>query len=75
MKQLIQILFCLFLFSSCAFVASKITNIQDIKSATGVYPVGTKRMVWIDSTRTNWFIDGYGKYRKLMAQIWYPADN
>ena len=54
---------------------SKAANIKDIKQTTGLYSVGTKRMVWVDSTRTNWFIDGYGEHRKLMTQIWYPADN
>ena len=75
MKQLLQISFFIFFISSCSFIVSKAANIQNINPVTGLYSIGTKRMVWVDSTRTNWFLDGYGPYRKLMAQIWYPADN
>ena len=75
MKQLLQISFFIFFISSCSFIVSKAANIQDINPVTGLYSIGTKRMMWVDSTRTNWFLDGYGPYRKLMTQIWYPADN
>ena len=75
MKSYIQILFCAIFISGCSIVISKAANIQDINVATGLYSIGTKRMVWVDSTRTNWFLDGYGQNRKLMMQIWYPADS
>ena len=60
--------------SGCSFIVSKAANIKDIKKVTGMYDVGTQRMVWVDSTRTNWYEPDYGPYRKLMAQIWYPAN-
>ena len=74
MKYILQILFITVFVSSCSFVVKKTANIQNINLVTGQHLIGTKRMVWIDSTRTNWFLDGYGPYRQLMAQIWYPAD-
>ena len=60
--------------SGCSFIVSKAANIKDIKKVTGMYDVGTQRMVWVDSTRTNWYEPDFGPYRKLMAQIWYPAN-
>ena len=74
MKYVLQILFITIFVTSCSFVVKKTANIQNINLVTGQHLIGTKRMVWIDSTRTNWFLDGYGPYRQLMAQIWYPAD-
>ena len=74
MKYILQILIITIFVSSCSFVVRKTANIQNINLVTGQHLIGTKRMVWIDSTRTNWFLDGYGPYRQLMAQIWYPAD-
>ena len=74
MKYVLQILFITIFVTSCSFVIKKTAKIQNINLVTGQHLVGTKRMVWIDSTRTNWFLDGYGPYRQLMAQIWYPAD-
>ena len=75
MKYILKILIISFFITGCSFVVKKAANIQDINSVTGKYSIGTKRMVWVDSTRTNWFLDGYGQHRKLMAQIWYPADS
>ena len=74
MKYVLQILFITIFVTSCSFVVKKTANIQNINLVTGQHLIGTKRMVWIDSTRTNWFLDGYGPYRQLMAQIWYPTD-
>ena len=74
MKYVLQIIFISFFLTSCSFIVKKAANIQDINNVSGKYSIGTKRMVWTDSTRTNWYLDGYGKNRKLMAQIWYPAN-
>ena len=74
MKYILQILFITFFVTSCSFVVKKAAKIQNINLITGQHSIGTKRIVWVDSTRTNWFLDGYGPYRRLMAQIWYPAD-
>ena len=74
MKNTFQILILVFFISGCSFIVSKAANIKDIKHVTGIYEVGTKRMEWIDSSRTNWYNGNYGPNRKLMAQVWYPAN-
>ena len=76
MKKISLILFCIFYCSSCSLVISKVANIKDINHTTGMYDIGTKRLLLIDSTRTNWFLDDYHhEKRKLMTQIWYPANS
>ena len=60
--------------SSCSFVVSKVAKIQDINPTTGNYAIGTQRFLLIDSSRTNWFLEGYEEPRLLMTQVWYPAD-
>ena len=76
MKKISLILFCIFYCSSCSLAVSKVANIKDINQPTGVYDIGTKRLLLIDSTRTNWFLDDYHhEKRKLMTQIWYPANS
>ena len=73
MKKIL-LLFLLFLFSGCSVIVYKVADIQDINSVTGKYQIGTKRFLFIDSTRTNWYLEDYNKdFRKLMVQIWYPA--
>ncbi len=73
MKKIL-LLFALLLFSSCSVIVYKVADIQDINSVTGKYKIGTKRFLFIDSTRTNWYLEDYNKdFRKLMVQVWYPA--
>ena len=74
MKNISKFLVLVLFMSGCSFIVSKAANIKDIKKVTGTYDVGTQRMVWVDSSRTNWHELDYGPYRKLMAQIWYPAN-
>ncbi len=75
MKKIVSILFCLLLLSSCSLFVSKVANIQNINTVTGKYSVGTKRLLLIDSNRSNWFLDEYSQdKRRLMTQIWYPAN-
>ena len=52
MKSYIQILFCAIFISGCSIVISKAANIQDINVTTGLYSIGTKRMVWVDDIRS-----------------------
>ena len=74
MKNTFQILILVFFISGCSFIVSKAANIKDIKNITGIYKVGTKRMVLVDTTRENWYNGDYGPNRKLMTQVWYPAN-
>ena len=69
------LLLLLFLLSSCSVVVYKVADIQDINSVTGKYEIGTKRFLLIDSSRTNWYLSDYNKdFRRLMVQVWYPAE-
>ena len=73
MKKILLSLSLLFL-SSCSVIVYKVANIQDINSVTGKYEIGTKRFLFIDSTRTSWYLKNYNQdFRKLMLQVWYPA--
>ena len=74
MKNTFQILILAFFISGCSFIVSKAANIKDIKHVTGIYKVGTNRMVLVDTTRENWYTGDYGSNRKLMTQVWYPAN-
>ena len=56
------IFFSFILFSSCSLVVSTVANIKDINPITGEYSIGTQRFFFIDSSRTNWYLDGYDKY-------------
>ena len=68
------IFFSFILFSSCSLIISTIADIKDINPTTGGYSIGTQRFFFVDSSRTNWYLDGYDKeYRKIMSQVWYPA--
>ena len=42
---------------------------------TGPFKVGTAIFHWTDTTRTEWFTEEPGDLRKMMIQLWYPANN
>ena len=75
MKNLIRLLliFIWCIFTGCSFVASRVVPLNDIKSPTGDYQIGTETFYWIDSSRTEWFSDNLEDRRQLMVQAWYPA--
>ena len=41
---------------------------------TGPYEVGVRSEFWIDSSRAETFTTDPGDYRKLLVEVWYPAD-
>jgi len=41
---------------------------------TGPYGVGTRTEVWVDSSRAETFTPAPDDRRRLLVQIWYPAD-
>ena len=67
------IIIALFVLTSCSVVVTKVAKIKDINEVTGLYKIGTKRFLLVDSSRTNWYKKGYGDYRKIMTQVWYPS--
>ena len=42
---------------------------------TGPFKVGTAIFHWTDTTRTEWFTEEPSDLRKMMIQLWYPANN
>ena len=44
------------------------------RKPTGPYQVGVRSEFWIDSSRAETFTADTSDYRKLLVEIWYPAD-
>ncbi|HKP30715.1 MAG TPA: hypothetical protein VJU15_14990, partial [Gemmatimonadales bacterium] len=44
------------------------------RKPNGPYQVGVRSEFWIDSSRVETFTADPGDYRKLLVEIWYPAD-
>ncbi len=42
---------------------------------TGPFKIGTTIFHWTDTTRTEWFTEEPDDLRKMMIQLWYPAEN
>ena len=61
------------LFTGCSFVASRFIPINDIKSPTGEYHIGTQTFYWVDEKRDEWFTPDIEDNRRLMVQVWYPT--
>ncbi|NOZ74300.1 MAG: alpha/beta fold hydrolase [FCB group bacterium] len=41
----------------------------------GSYPVGTQTVVLTDSSREEWFTENPDDFRRIVVQIWYPAQS
>ena len=51
-------------------------NHKNVPSPGGIYPVGTRIFEWIDSSRTDIFVNKDDEFfRKIIVQIWYPGAN
>ncbi len=70
----ILLISALILFSGCSFMASRLIPLNDIQSPTGNYQIGTETFYWIDSSRVEWFSKNDKDRRRLMVQVWYPAE-
>ena len=68
------ILLSFLLISGCSFVASRVIPLNDIKSPTGKYKVGTQIFYWVDNDREEWFTNIEGDKRELVVQVWYPSN-
>ena len=42
---------------------------------TGPFKIGTTIFHWTDTTRTEWLTEETDDLRKMMVQLWYPAEN
>ena len=62
------------LVSGCSFVASRVVPLNDIKSPTGNFEVGTQMFYWVDENREELFTDIDDDKRELIVQVWYPSN-
>ena len=67
---LIAVLF----FLSCSVIIPKLIPFNDLPLPAGEYRVGTRIFYWENDKREEWFTDEDGDFRKLVVQVWYPAD-
>ena len=72
-NKLFLVFFLSLTFHGCAFIASRVVPVNDIKSPSGKYEIGTQIFHWTDNTRDEWFSSKEGDKRELMVQVWYPA--
>ncbi len=68
-KFLLIFLFFAFIFNSCSSIIW-----TDFPENSGKLGIGRRAYSWIDSTRSEQWIDNSSKKRKLVAYVWYPAD-
>jgi dienelactone hydrolase len=59
-------------FSACLSATLPMFRLPQV---TGPFPVGTRSIFLIDSTRMEDAAPGSGRKRELMIQIWYPAES
>ena len=64
------LLFLTFLFYSC----SVIIPLNDLPKPKGKYIIGTDILYWEDSSRDEFFTKEIIDSRKIVLQIWYPAE-
>ena len=69
-KKKIFYLLSLFCFNSCALIL----NFQDLPNPNGPHIIGTEIFTWEDTFRDEWFTKDKIDTRKIVVQIWYPAE-
>ena len=67
--KLIFISLFILLISGCSFVVSRVIPLNDIKSPTGDFVVGTQLFYWIDENRDEWFSQEDGDKRELIVLV------
>jgi len=70
---LILLISCVLL-SSCSVLIPKILPFNNIPAPTGFYSVGTQIFDWEDTNREEWFTENPEDFRKIVVQVWYPAE-
>ncbi len=58
-----------------SLAAALIFPVKDLSAPSGRYQVGTASFELVDDTRTGVYLDAPGTPRRLLAQVWYPADS
>lgn len=64
----------LFFTSACSIIVPKIIPFDDLPSPNGPYSIGTQTFTWVDSSRDETFTQNPEDKRRIVVQIWYPAE-
>ena len=73
MKNIFFIILLVFIINGCGLVIPIIMPFNDLPAPTGKFNVGTQICEWEDQSREEWFTEKEGDYRRLVLQVWYPA--
>ena len=66
---MIRYIFVLPVIAMCGTVAA-----EGLPLPTGPYAVGSRYLVYTDSSRAEPFTADTADYREITARVWYPAD-
>ena len=61
--------------SGCTAVISKVLPLDDLQPPPGPHRVGTRVFDWTDASRGELFTEAPKDHRRLMVQVWYPAED
>ena len=62
------------LMTGCSLVVPRLLPFDDLPEPAGPYAVGTQTFTWQDNSREEAFTAEAGDKRRLVVQIWYPAE-
>ena len=64
----------LLLLNGCSLIVPKVLPFDDLPAPTCPYAVGTQTFTWQDTSRDEAFTTKVGDKRRVVVQIWYPAE-
>jgi predicted dienelactone hydrolase len=64
----------LFMIGGCSAIVPKLLPFDDLPEPAGPYAVGTQTFTWQDNSREEAFTSKTGDKRRVVVQIWYPAE-
>ena len=62
------------LLMGCAAVGSVMVPLESIAKPSGKYGIGTQVHFWTDNSRSEEYTTSPTDFRKLLVQVWYPAE-
>lgn len=62
------------LMTGCSLIVPKVLPFDDLPEPGGPYSVGTQTFTWQDESREEAFTTEAGDKRRVVVQIWYPAE-
>tara|TARA_B100000767_G_C19723969_1_gene518595 strand:+ start:180 stop:1310 length:1131 start_codon:yes stop_codon:yes gene_type:complete len=64
----------IFLITGCSLIVPSLLPFEDLPEPAGPYAVGTQTFTWQDDSRKETFTPEAGDKRRVVVQIWYPAE-